>query len=190
MLILSQLSQLLFLYDQSSLEKNPTKFFHEEVNKNLLKQTLQKLVGGDSEGEERHLHSKVHYHISWDKNNKSIQDLEFSKMCVGSVIICDEPNFEVRSWIWEPSKLLLSISHCLDFALKLPIIIVRNRLQLDNESGFSSRFDLNIWNLSCVCVEDLYRWMKQQILGAILTSKLMHSFGFEIFSTIKVDAFI
>ena len=63
MLILSQLSQLLFLYDQSSLEKNATKFFHKEVNKNLLKQTLQTLVGGDSEGEERHLHSRVHYHI-------------------------------------------------------------------------------------------------------------------------------
>ena len=115
-----------------------------------------------------------------------MQDLEFSKMWVGSVIICDKPNFEVRSWSWEPSKLVLSISHhCLDFALKSPIIIVRNGLQLDNESRFSSRFDQNIWDLSCVWLGDLYRWIKLQILLAMLTSKLIHSFRFKIFNTFK-----
>ena len=124
--------------------------------------------------------------LGWDVNNKSIQVLEFSKMCVGSVIICDKPNFEVRSWIWEPLKLVLSIlHHCLDFALKSPIITVRNGLQLDNELRFSYSFDLNIWNLSCVWVGDLYRWIKQQILFAMLTSKLMHSFRFQIFNTLK-----
>ena len=45
MLIPSQTSQLLFLYDQRSLEKNATQFSHKEVDKNLLNQTLQKLVG-------------------------------------------------------------------------------------------------------------------------------------------------
>ena len=49
--------------------------------------------------------------LGWDVNKKSTQDHEFSKIGVGSVIICDKPNFEVRSWIWEPSKLVLSILH-------------------------------------------------------------------------------
>ena len=108
-----------------------------------------------------------------DINNKSIQDLEFSKMCVDSVIISDKPNFEVRSWIWDPSKLVLSILHyCLDTELKSPISIVRNGLHLDNESRFRSRFDLNISTSSFVWVRDLYRGIKQQILLAILTSRL------------------
>ena len=47
MLIPSQTSQLLFLYDRSSLEKNATQFSHKEVDKNLLNQTLQKLVDSD-----------------------------------------------------------------------------------------------------------------------------------------------
>ena len=128
------------------------------------------------------MHSRVYCHIRSTRK----QDLEFSKLCVCSVIICDKPNFEVRSWIWEPSKLVLSILHqCLDFALKSPIIIVRSGLRLDNEWKFTSRFHLNIWNSSCVLVGDLYRWMKRKILLAILTSKLMHSFRFEIFSTLK-----
>ena len=54
----------------------------------------------------------------------------------GSVIICNKPNFEVRSWSWEPSELVLSISHhSLDLALKSPISIARNDLQLDNNQG-------------------------------------------------------
>ena len=121
-----------------------------------------------------------------DINNKSIQDLEFSKMCVDSVIICNEPNFEVRSSILEPSKLVLSIWHrCFNFALKLQIIIVRNGLQLDNKSRFSSRFDLNIWISSCVGVGVVYRFIKWQISPAMQASKLMHSFRFGIFSTYK-----
>ena len=60
MLITSQRSQLLFLYDQSSLEKNVTQFSHREVDKKLLNQTSQKLVDGGSGGEERHV---LHYHI-------------------------------------------------------------------------------------------------------------------------------
>ena len=52
-------------------------------------------------------------------------------MWVGSVIIFDKPSFEVRSWSWDTSKLVLTIfHHCFDFALKLLIITVRNRLQL------------------------------------------------------------
>ena len=47
----SQTSQLLFSYDKSSLEKNATQFFHKEVDKKILNQTLQKLFGW---GEERH----------------------------------------------------------------------------------------------------------------------------------------
>ena len=108
-----------------------------------------------------------------DINNKSIQDLEFSKMCVDSVIISGKPMLEVRSWIWDPSKLVLSILHyCLDTELKSPISIVRNGLHLDNESRFRSRFDLNISTSSFVWVRDLYRGIKQQILLAILTSRL------------------
>ena len=48
-------SQLLFLYDQSSLRENAIQFCRKEVNKKLLKQTFQKLVGGGNGGEERHV---------------------------------------------------------------------------------------------------------------------------------------
>ena len=54
-LIPSQTSQLLFLYDQSSLEKNATRFSHKVVDKKLLNGTSQKLVGNGSGGEERHV---------------------------------------------------------------------------------------------------------------------------------------
>ena len=55
MLILSQTSQLLVLYDQSSLGKNVIQFSRKEVDKKLSNQTLQKLFGGGSGGEERHV---------------------------------------------------------------------------------------------------------------------------------------
>ena len=120
--------------------------------------------------------------LDWDVNNRSIQSLEFSKFRVRSVIICYKPNFEVRSWIW---KLVISIlHHCLDFALKSPIT-VRNGLHVDNESRFSSGFDLNIWNSPCVWLGELYRWIKRQTLLAMLTSKFVHSFRFEIFITLN-----
>ena len=147
---------------------------------------MQKLFGGGSGGGERYVLKESITILGWDVNNKSIQILEFFRMWVGSVIICDKANFEVTSWSWEPSKLALSISHhCLDFASKSQITIVRNGLQLDNESRLSSKFDLNIWNSSCVWLGDLYRRIKRQILLAMLTSKLMHSFRFEVFSTLK-----
>ena len=91
-----------------------------------------------------------------DINTKCIQDLALFRVWVGLVIVCDKPNFEIRSWSWEPSKLVLSISHhYFDFALKLPIITLRNELQLDSESRFSSWYDLKIWNSSCVWLKDL-----------------------------------
>ena len=106
-------------------------------------------------------------------NSKSIEVLEFYKMCVDSVIIWDKPNFEVRRWIWDPSKLVSSILHyCSDIALKSPIVIVSNGFQMDNESKFSSRFHLNIWTSSSIWVRDLYREIKQQIFLAMLTSRL------------------
>ena len=46
------ISQLLFL---SSLEKNAIQFSHKQMAKKLLNRTLQKLVGGGSGGEERHV---------------------------------------------------------------------------------------------------------------------------------------
>ena len=50
-----QTCQLLFLYDQSSLGKNSIQFSCKEVDKKLLNQTLQKLFGGGSGREERHV---------------------------------------------------------------------------------------------------------------------------------------
>ena len=112
----------------------------------LIPSQTTQLFGGGSGGEERRTPEPITI-LGWDVNHKSIQDLDFFKMWVGSLIICDKPNFEARSWNSEPSELVLSISHhCLDFAWKSPIIIVRNGLPLHNESRFSSRSDLNIWN--------------------------------------------
>ena len=66
-------------------------------------------------------------------------------MWVGSLTICNKSNIEVRSLSCQSSKLVLSVSHhCLDFTLRSVIIIVRNGLQVDSESRFTSSFDLNI----------------------------------------------
>ena len=67
------------------------------MDKKLLNQTLQKLFSGGSGDEERHvLQSQLPYWVE-DINNKSIHDLQLSKKWVSSVIICDKPNFDVKS---------------------------------------------------------------------------------------------
>ena len=86
------ISQLLFL---SSLEKNAIQFSHKQMAKKLLNRTLQKLVGGGSGGE-KGMYSRIHYHIRLEVNNKSIQNLEFSKMFVGSLIICNKPTLKLE----------------------------------------------------------------------------------------------
>ena len=54
-MILSQTSQLLFLYDQRSPGENSKQFSHKEVDKKPLNQTLQKLFVGGNGSEERHV---------------------------------------------------------------------------------------------------------------------------------------
>ena len=60
------------------------------MDKKLLNQTLSELFGDGSGGESI-------TKLGGDINNKSIQDLELSKMRVGPVTICDKPNFDVTS---------------------------------------------------------------------------------------------
>ena len=57
-----------------------------------------------------------------------MQDLELSSICVGSFIICESPNREVRKSSSEPSKLVISIEHqSLDLALKqMPVEITNH----------------------------------------------------------------
>ena len=84
-----------------------------------------------------------------------MQDLELRSICVGSFIICESPNWEVRKSSSEPSKLVMSIEHqSLDLALKSPIITVGNELPHNNVSKFNFRLDLNFWNSSCVWLGD------------------------------------
>ena len=124
MLIPSQTSQLLFLYYQSLLGKNVIQFSHKEVDKKTFKSTFAKIIWWWQWGWKGACTPESITILAWDINNKSIQDFEFTKMWVGSVNICNKPNFEVRNWSWEPSKLVLSIlHHSLDFALKLPVIV-------------------------------------------------------------------
>ena len=74
-----------------------------------------------------------------------MQDLELSSTCVGSVIIYKSPNWDVRKSSCEPSNRVISVEHqSLDFALKSPIITVRNGLPHNNGSKFNIRFDLNV----------------------------------------------
>ena len=87
-----QTCQLLFLYDQSSLGKNSIQFSCKEVDKKLLNQTLQKLFGGGSGWWRQTCTPESITIIGWDVNSQSIQDFEFSKMWVGSVIIWDKRN--------------------------------------------------------------------------------------------------
>ena len=55
MLITSQTSQLLFLFNQSLLGENAIQFSPKEMNKKPLNQTLQKLFGSGNGDEERHV---------------------------------------------------------------------------------------------------------------------------------------
>ena len=85
-----------------------------------------------------------------------MQDLESSNICVGYFIICESPNWENRKSSFEPSKLAISIKHqSLDLTLKSPIITVRDGLPHNNASKLNFRFDLNVWNSSCVWLGDL-----------------------------------
>ena len=83
----------------------------------------------------------------------------------------------------EPWKLVISLEpQSLDLALKSPIMTVKNGFDL-NSKDF--RFDLNIWNSTCVWFGGLKRWMKRQTLLPMLISKVMHSLRYEILNTLK-----
>ena len=79
-----------------------------------------------------------------DVNIRSMQDIEFPKIWVDSLITWDKGNRDARNSICEHSKLVVSFKYqLLDFALKLPTITVRKELLVDSASRFISRFDLN-----------------------------------------------
>ena len=98
--------------------------------------------------------------FGWDINIKSMQDFEFSSICVGSLIICKILGWEVIKSSFERSKLVILFSHqCLDLAPESPVMTVRNGLTQYNSSEFNFRCDLtlvlNVRNSSCVWPGDL-----------------------------------
>ena len=162
---MNQISQLAFWYDHSLRASNVTPAPHMVADKTSNFAYI--IWWWQFEFKEACTRESMTI-LGWDANIKSIQDLELSSICVGSFIICESPNWVVRRF--ETSYFNL--------ALKSPIMTVRNGLPHDNAPKFKFRFDLNTWNLSCVWLGDLSRWMKWQTL-------LIHSLRYETFDTLK-----
>ena len=69
-----------------------------------------------------------------------MQEEEFSIICVGSLIICCNPNVEVIPSILEPSYFVLSpLNHRFDLALKSPRTTVKKVLWAVAVSIFNSK---------------------------------------------------
>ena len=79
--------------------------------------------------------------LGCDVKNKSMQEDDVSKICVGSLIIWCKPLCDINVPIFAPSKLVLSVMHQLrNFLLKSPNITTKNGSKLVALSKFNSRF--------------------------------------------------
>ena len=97
-------------------------------------------------------------------------------MCVGSLIICSNPDWEVTPPILESSYVVMSLLYQrLVFALKSPRTTVRKGLFTITESRFNSKLLINDSKSSSDWLGERYNVMKLHSLPLILISKLMHS---------------
>ena len=88
--------------------------------------------------------SKSHCQVLMNVNIKSIQDEDSSKIYVGSLKICCNPNCVTKASILASFYCLLSCFYQFsDFTLKSPKTAVRNRLWLATSSRVNSRLSGN-----------------------------------------------
>ena len=106
----------------------------------------------------------------WDVNIKSMQEEDFAKTWVGSLIIICNPNCEVKVSILAPPHDVLSCLYQFsDFTLKSPKTTIRNGLWLAISSRVNSRLSANWSNISVGWLGDRSKEMKLHSLFAMNT---------------------
>ena len=98
-----------------------------------------------------------HYEIGWEVDNRSVQDDESVKMCVGSWTNCCKPNWDVIAWILEPSHVAVSCLYQLDdLVLKSSWMAIRYRFLFVILSRLSSKLSENFSKTS-------WDWLGEQL---------------------------
>ena len=104
-----------------------------------------------------------------------MQEEESPIICVGSLIICCNPNVEVIPSILEPSYVVLSpLNQRFDLALKSPRTTVKKVLWAVAVSIFNSKLFANDSKSSCDWLGEQYKDTNLHNLPTILISKLTH----------------
>ena len=112
--------------------------------------------------------------FGFDVKIKSIQEEESAIRCVGSLISCCNPNWEVIASILETSYDVLSpLNQRSDFILKSPR---KNGLFAVTTPMFNSKLLANDSKSSCEWFGERYKETNLHSLPPIIISKLMHSF--------------
>ena len=104
-----------------------------------------------------------------------MQEEESPIICVGSLIICCNPNVEVIPSLLEPSYVVLSpLNQRFDLTLKSPRTTVKKVLLAVAASRFNSKLFANASKSSCDWLGEQYKDTNLRNLPPILISKLMH----------------
>ena len=105
-----------------------------------------------------------------------MQEEESPIICVGSLIICCNPNVEVIPSILEPSYVVLSpLNHRFDLAVKSPRTTVKKVLWTVVVSIFNSKLFADNSKSSCDWLGEQYKDTNLHKLPPILISKLVCS---------------
>ena len=114
--------------------------------------------------------------LGWEVNIKSMQEEEFPRMWVGSLINCCRPNCEITASILEPSYVVLLCSYQVeDLALKSPRTTVKNGFWLLILSNASYKWSASSSKESDYWLGDRYKEMKLHDLPPIKISKIKYS---------------
>ena len=104
-----------------------------------------------------------------------MQEEESPIICVGSLIICSNPNVDVIPSILDPSYVVLSpLNQIFDLALKSPRKTLKKLLWAVAVSIFNSKLFANDSKSSCDWLGERYKDINLHNLPPILISKLMH----------------
>ena len=88
--------------------------------------------------------------LDCEQKSKSMHDEEFPIICVGSLMSCCNPKFDVKPSILEPSYVVLSDLHqVFSLALKSPKITIKKGFLAAISSIFNSRLSIKVSKVSC-----------------------------------------
>ena len=114
--------------------------------------------------------------VGWEVNIKSMQEEEFPKMWVGSLINCCRPNCEVTASILEPSYVVLSCLYQFEDLLSKSLrATVSNGFWLLILSNENCKLPANSSEESEDWLGDRYEEMKWHNFPLIEISKIKHS---------------